>query len=325
MKKQGLALWGAALLLAALLCGCSADKENSGADRAPGASYGDSLSDSESYVAEDGVFDSYVDEDLKTEAPSTSGNVATNTSTTRKLIKTVEISMETEAFDSLMTSLNQEVSSRGGYLQSQSLDGGSSDNRYASLVVRIPAKEADAFLSSMGKLGNVYSRQEQVEDVTLTYVDVQSRITALKTEQEALLRLLEQANSLDEIITLQDKLTEVRYELESYESRLRTLNDQIDYATIRLYVHEVERESSAPEKGMWATIGANLSNNFYEVGEGLEALFVGLVSSLPYLLVAAVIAGAVLAVVLLCTRRSRKEAKARKAAAQAAAEQAEKS
>ena len=86
---------------------------------------------------------------------------------------------------------------------------------------------------------------ESTEDVTLAYTDMQSHVAALRTEQETLLSMLGQAQSMEDILAIQTQLTQVRYEIESYESQLRVYDNQVDYSTVYLDIREVARETSA--------------------------------------------------------------------------------
>ena len=115
--------------------------------------------------------------------------------------------------------------------------------RYASYTLRIPADGLEAFKQELQEKGTITRQSERVEDVTLNYVDVESHITALKTEQESLLKMLEQADTIETILAIQNQLTQVRYQLESYESQKRTYDNDINYSAVYVYVQEVERES----------------------------------------------------------------------------------
>ena len=95
------------------------------------------------------------------------------------------------------------------------------------MTARIPAKRLDEFVQRVGEQSNITNKEERVEDVTLQYVDLESRKKALATEQDRLLELLEKAESVEDIISIEARLSDVRYELESMESQLRTLNNQI--------------------------------------------------------------------------------------------------
>ena len=116
----------------------------------------------------------------------------------RKLIKTVYMDVETKEFDLLMASVESQVEELGGYIENMETYNGSryssyQRSRYSNLVIRIPQGNLNIFLDTMSETGNVVSRSESVEDVTLSYVDMESRKNSLQVEQERLLSFLEQA------------------------------------------------------------------------------------------------------------------------------------
>lgn len=147
--------------------------------------------------------------------------------------------------------------------------------------------------------------------MTMDYVDVQSRLKALRTEQEALLALLEKATSLSDILTLQEKLTGVRGDIESYETKLRTMETLVAYSTVTLRLSEVEKETVVEPVGIWQEIGVRFSDSLSGVGHGLRAVFVWFVGSLPYLLLIAAMAAVAILVVRLGLRRSRRRRQTR--------------
>ncbi len=247
--------------------------------------------------------------DKETGAGDGMANDTANMGDTRKLIKTVELEMQTRAYDAFITSLQSELAKAGGYVQQSDIRGGSGGiGRNGTLTLRVPADELDAFLDALSPSGTVISRSEETQDVTLEYVDIESRLKALRAEQTALLALLEKAESLSDILTVQDKLTGVNGEIESYESRLRTMQTLIAYSTVNLHVYEVEKEQIVTPLGLWEEIGMKLSNNLKDVGQGLRAIFVWIVSSLPYLVIIAVLVVAVLLILRLIMRRNRRRA-----------------
>ena len=148
---------------------------------------------------------------------STTG-VESVASTSQKLIKTVGMNLETKEFDQLLEHIKTRVEEMGGYIENSEISGNSyysqHGNRYAWLTLRIPAERLDGFVTIVEELGNVTSKRESVEDITLKYVDVASHKEALKTEQERLMTLLDQAESMEDIIAIESRLSEVRYELQ---------------------------------------------------------------------------------------------------------------
>ena len=233
-------------------------------------------------------------------------------SDSRKLIKTVSLSFETEAFDAFTETVDRSAAACGGYIEQSEVSGGSRSKagRFASYTVRIPVNRLEEFSSEVSTAGVITNKTSSQEDVTLTYVDIEAHITALQTERESLLRLLEQAESIEDIISIQDRIAGVQYELESYTSRLRTYDNLIDYATIHLYVSEVEYEEEIVESpSVWAQIGKNLKNAVRYLGKFFRGLFVFLVSALPYLAVVAVISLPILYFTVFRPARKRKKAR----------------
>ncbi len=127
----------------------------------------------------------------------------------RKLIQTVGLEVETKEFEQMMSSLETQVEELGGYIENMETYNGSSysgyvSSRYANLTIRVPNGKLDSFLQTVSDIGNVVRRNDSVEDVTLSYVDMESRRNTLRTEQERLLAFLEKAETMEEIIALRD-------------------------------------------------------------------------------------------------------------------------
>lgn len=229
----------------------------------------------------------------------------------RKLIRTVDMTVETQSFDELLTNIQAQVEALGGYIENQYTYNGSSyydgdyNNRSASVTARIPADDLDGFLDQVAEVGNVTSRSESVEDVTLTYVDLESRRDALETEQERLIELLGQAGTVEDIITIEDRLSEVRYELQSMESQIRTYDNQIDFSTVYLDIQEVGEYTPVEEETVWERLSNGFVDSLRDVGEGFTEFFIWFVVNLPHIIVWAAILAVVVLIVRVCRRKSR--------------------
>lgn len=137
----------------------------------------------------------------------------------RKLIKNVWLTAETEDFDGLMAGVTSRISQLGGYVENQEAYYGSAYRNSGScrrdLTIRIPADQLANFVSQVSEISNVTSSRESAEDVTLSYADTESRKKALETEQDRLLELMEQAETTEDLLAIESRLTDVRYQLES--------------------------------------------------------------------------------------------------------------
>ena len=207
----------------------------------------------------------------------------------RKWIITIDMTVETDDLDMLTADLDQKIKSLGGYVEDQSVHNGSNyaSRRYrsANLTVRIPEEKADQFTSDISGLANVVSQNLRREDITLNYVATSSRVTALETEEARLLELLAQAETMEDLLTIEARLTDVRYELENYTSQLRLYDNQIDYATIYLYIEEVQEYTPVEEPGFFERIRNTFSNALEGLGDGIVNITVFLVGNSPYILV----------------------------------------
>lgn len=291
-------------MLAALLAGCGGASKSpqafDAAAAAPAEAANGAYYDMESAKSEDGGLTGDTDSTVLPEG--------------RKWIITVNMSAETEDLDALMEALNGKISGLGGYVEDQDSYNGSmySSRRYrsASLTVRIPAERVDEFTEEMSGIANVVSTNLSREDITLSYVATESRVKALQTEEARLLELMEQAETMADLLEIESRLTDVRYELENRASQLRLYDNQVDYATIYLSIDEVQEYTPVEEPTVWERISGGFVSSVKGVGNGLLDLLVWVLAKSPYLVI---LGGVTVGVVVLIKKR-----KARKAAKKAA-------
>lgn len=213
----------------------------------------------------------------------------------RKLIRNVSMNLETREFDALTKSISDAVTFFGGYMEQADVSGnslywsGERSSRYSNITARIPENKLDAFLTEVSGQGNVTYKNESVQDVTLQYTDITSRKKTLQMEQERLWELLEKAESVDAVIALEARLSEVRYQLESIESQLRTLDNQIVYSTVYLSIQEVQVLTSTDPDTIPVRIQKGLSRSFNTLKISSVDFLVWFISSLPILAVFAVL------------------------------------
>ena len=223
----------------------------------------------------------------------------------RKLTRTVELRMETRDYDALTDQVEAEVMLAGGYTQSSSLSGDAASDslRQAAYVLRIPSDAVDSFLAAISGGGQVLSQSSKIEDITLEYVDTESRLDALRVEQDILMGILEDAETIEDIITIQDRLTNIRYELEGFESRKRSMDNLAEYSVINLSIREVRDLTRTEEDDFGAELRSRFTQAWKDLGEGLRTLTLNLVSMWPMLLL---LAAALVIVILTARSRNKK-------------------
>ena len=162
-----------------------------------------------------------------------------------------------------------------------------------------------------GELCNVVGRSTDVADVTESYTDTEARLKTLRLQEERLLEILSKATELSDVLELESRLSDVRYQIESYEATLRNYDSRVSYSTLHITLQEVVEYSiinSPPQ-----TLGQRLSDGFKDsmrlVKNSAENALVWLVTYLPLVLLWAVILAVVVWLVLRLVRRAQKAGK----------------
>ena len=282
-----------AAALALTGCGASSEKNVTVAETAAAAAPAAGSHSPEGALEENGSadFGTAADTTAESEMPAQNeSSQPTPVQAGRKLIRTVWLDMETTDFDSSLQSVHEKISALEGYTEQSEVTGsrlnyaGEPILRHASMTVRIPTKHLEAFLQAAQASGNIVSQSETTEDVTLQYSDVESRKKSLEIEQERIWALLEKAESLESVIALEERLSEIRYELESLEARLRLYNNQVEYSTVHLTLHEADESRLTPSKPLTAAqrISRDFQNNLVSMGQLLLNLLISILTLAPF-------------------------------------------
>lgn len=257
------------------------------------------------------AYDYTVAETMSPQAADVTGSTSLSSysDSNAKLIRTVYLDAQTQEYEALMNALDEKIVALGGYVENRDAYNGSEyygyTNRYCNLIIRIPADRLDEFITHVNENFNVINTSETVENVTLQYADTESRVQALETQQERLLELLENAQNLTEILEIEERLSDVRYELNSYASQLKVMENQVTYATVHLNIDEVEKLTPIEEPTVWERISEGFMETLDDVADVAVEFFVWFVVNLPWIGIVAVIGG----VLFVIIRRAKKKDK----------------
>lgn len=285
-------------------------------------------------AAEDGGF---YEEDVR----DTAADIA---DMSEKIIYSADATLETTEFEYSIEEIRALVKELGGFMESSSISGnnyysisrGNTGGRYASFLIRVPSDKFSVLTGSLSEFGNVPYCNTYMQNVTMEYYDVQSRLEAYKTQETRLLEMLAVAKSVEDMLAIQQQLTDVQYEIDSLTGQLRYYDHQVNYSTVSLYVSEVTKYTPEPTITLtyWERMTRGFSESLKDVGEFFQDLFLWFVTSLPWLVP---LAAVVVLIVWLIRRRAKnrperaakraekRAAKAEKRAQKAAAKAAAKS
>jgi hypothetical protein len=222
-----------------------------------------------------------------------------------KLIRQASVSIQTIDFPAAIAALDALTTSMGGYYESAQTQGGgyydANAQRYATYTVRVPKDNCDAFLDATGDIGHVVSSSESSTDVGDQYYDTELRLKTLQTKQERLLALMEKADLMEDIIALENSLSDVQYEIEQLTSTLKRYDGLVDFASITVQVNEVIKLSDAPGEAdsLGERLAAAFTNGFSDFGTALGNFTVWI----AYHFIGTIIFAAVVAVAVIAGRR----------------------
>ena len=231
-----------------------------------------------------------------------------------KIIRNVVLRGETKDFDTALETLKNRIAENGGYVEKSDVTGGESigsnrkSSRNAVYTIRIPAEKLDNFLEKTEDMLNIISSSESTTDVTLEYYDIEARMKTLEAKKAALEKMLEQAETLSDIRTLQDDLYQVIGEIESYRSRLNVIDSKVNYSTVELTITEVIEytEVQVEEPSFGERISTTFVKSWTGFGEFCQDFAVFLVGAMPVLVVFALMGLGVFLLVYLIKRKNRK-------------------
>lgn len=315
MKKTALIIL-ALILSLNIFAGCSAsDYKSSKEDSySPGTSFENSSSGSWTEDSSDMEYKepvSDVDE-------SYGGGYITNTSAaynfSDKIIYTANVYMESLEFDESISAIERLTETVKGFYEYSYVKGenytstyyGNVSYRTAEFTIRVPSEHFASVKSDLYSIGNITSLTTYSDNVTTEYYDTQSRLTAYRTEETRLLELIEIAETLEEILIIEDRLSSVRYSIESLTTSLQSMDSRVSYSTIQIYLTEVKEltETKEEELTYWQQLGEGFKNTLKSIGKFFKSLFRVIVTILPVLIIIMVVT---VVFIIIHKKRSKKK------------------
>lgn len=214
-----------------------------------------------------------------------------------KIIYSADATLETTDFDGSIAGIISLVEKYNGFIESSSINGsnyynlsrGRVSTRSAHYAIRVPSEHFDTLMGELPTLGNVPYSHSYTENISAQYYDTEARLTSYETQEQRLLEMLEIAETVEDIISIEEKLTELRYKIESLQSSLNSWDRQVSYSSIYLNVEEVEEYT--PEASIQPSYGEKLIDALEDGISGFVGFvgdaFIALVGALPAILVLA--------------------------------------
>lgn len=166
----------------------------------------------------------------------------------RQLIVEAWISLEVNEIDSMVRQVEAIAGQRGGWVESADIVG-EAGYRTANINVRVPAERFDDAMQTLRALGRVTDEGVSSTDVTDRLIDNEARMEAWKVQEERLIVLLENAATVEDVIDIERRISEVRADIESVAATQRNLENRVAASLIRVNLHLPGRFASDPPNG----------------------------------------------------------------------------
>ncbi|MBQ2312514.1 MAG: DUF4349 domain-containing protein, partial [Firmicutes bacterium] len=170
-------------------------------------------------------------------------------------------------------------------------NGSATYRRSASYTVRVPAENYSSFLSGMSDECHVVSLNQKMTDVSEQYFDTEQKLQTLRNKHDRLEALLEKAEKMEDIIRLEDALSENEYEINQYQGTLNKYDSLVSYSTVKITLKEVARPDTGIDEqpGFFQRLGRSFSEGFANTLSGLENIVYWLSYNIIVLIILVVI------------------------------------
>ena len=237
--------------------------------------------------------------------------------TNDKIIYTGNAHVETIRFDETLEQIYDMIERYQGFLESADVTGRDYNSQYydrysyrtAQFVIRVPRESFSTLRSDLDMLGSVTYSSVKAQNITTEYRDTQSRLNAYRVEESRLLEMLNKAEYVEDMLNIEDRLSSVRYQIESLTTSLTNWDSMVNYSTMCISVQEVKELTA--EKPIARTFGEDLRDGIQSsldwLGQVGKDIVIFIVSALPILLSLAVLAAVIVWIIFVQRRKKREK------------------
>lgn len=165
--------------------------------------------------------------------------------------------------------------------------------RTDEIVIRVPSANYKSFISEYGELGNVTSKTQTVDNITQEYYDTTSQVDGLKAEMERLEIMMSQATEIEDMITINQAITELQSEINSLTTYIRTMDSDVAYSYVTMSLREVLEYSEVEQPVKKNTFIDRLKNQCVDTWKGflnfLENLLFTIIGLIPAIVIIGII------------------------------------
>ncbi|HWT04634.1 MAG TPA: DUF4349 domain-containing protein [Xanthomonadales bacterium] len=174
----------------------------------------------------------------------------------------------------------------------------------ATMVVEVPADRLDDTLDHLGLLGTVETRAIDAEDVDAAIVDEEARLRNLRRAETDLRKLMDKGGKVDDILTVQQNLSETRGQIEQLDAQHRNDVHRVATSTIAISLTEDRPNATSAKPGPTARIDGAWHSGLNALADNLIAFVTTVVWCIAYAPIPLALAGVTYAVARALQKRT---------------------
>lgn len=227
----------------------------------------------------------------------------------QKLIKTYNFTLQTLKYEDGMGSIKSLVNKYNGYFSGSEESSYYDGARRATLQVRIPSENLDSFAEEISGNFNVIYKHLSTDEVTDTYYGLKAEYDSLIEQEARINELMKQADSLETLIKLDNKLTEIRQQINYVSSKIQYYDKAVAMSFVYIELREVVEYETAKEPTFFEKIGDAFAGSGEAFVDFINGFIVVLIYALPFI----VLFGGIAFVIVFFSVRASKKRKAKAA------------
>jgi hypothetical protein len=280
-RRHRLVLVLSSMSIAAVVTGCGA---GAGSDNAAGSSAGGSSATRDSAATPQKIGSGTGDT-----GPERAAKPVADAALQRAVIATGSLQLEAKDLDGARAEAIGLATGLGGHVDDeQSQSDRSGRLEHVDLTLRVPATSFEKALDALGRLGTVQHRQQSVEDVTTQVIDNDARVKAQSASVQSVEQLLARANTIGEVISVENELARRQADLDSLKRQQRWLSDQTAMSTVQVSIARFRSAVKHPAPAHAGFLGG-LEGGWHALGATAIAVSTVVGAVLPFGIVLALV------------------------------------
>jgi hypothetical protein len=205
--------------------------------------------------------------------------------TSKKIIKEGEIRFPVENLKATRQKIVNSLKRLGGYVAEENETTNSDNNQKEyDLKIRIPSKNFDSFLEALSAdADHIDTKNIRRRDVTTEFIDIATQLKNKQLLEDRYLELLKKATKTSDLLQIEEKLAQIRTEIESTQGQLNYLSRQVAYSSLDITFYNKQTAQIVDE-----AFSYKFKTAVYDGWNLLQNLFFSTIMFWPFIFIAVI-------------------------------------